>query len=109
MNHDNLYKENYSKILMIKIKPKGYIQVTKEVLEEAIRLKEGRRAEGYGDDKHYVSLEQMTCLIGAGAGIINLNNKEGSGFVHEVIYKDHIFVTASERPYAPNIHPSLCF
>ncbi len=51
-----------------------------------------------------VELEDITCLLGAGAEIICLNQPSFGDLLQEVRYGEHEFIAASKESYAPEIY-----
>ena len=86
---------------------RSYSQIAQETLERAKRLKSGRVAEGYKDNKCYIEVNQLEALLGVGAEVCNLNVlQEGGDYIHELVYQRHLFVTSTKEPLAPVVQAS---
>jgi hypothetical protein len=86
---------------------KTYAQIAESLLAEAIGRREGSRAEGYKEDKKHIPFEDLAALIGAGARVICLNQYSSrSSYSHKVLYKDHTFLSVTERIMSPVIEAS---
>ena len=69
-----------------------------ELLKEAKKIGEGRRTEGYHDDKRLVFCTDFLTLLEAGADAKVLNKPEGKSYYHELVYKGHRFIAATKKP-----------
>ncbi len=67
------------------------------LVEEAKKAKAGMRAPGYRDDKMLCGVQDTLTLLQAGADSASLNRKMEPDYIHEVVYKDHRFVSFSEQ------------
>lgn len=90
-----------------------YERNAREILEEAVRGRVGKREEGYTDNKAIPTtkkigaLEGLATLIGVGARINSLNvDQYGGGFIHQVTYEGHEFIAGSETKIALCINPN---
>ena len=57
----------------------------------------GRNAPDYKSERCYAGITEIRDLIIAGARIIRLNESVGGYVLHEVEYKEHSFISTSER------------
>jgi hypothetical protein len=74
-------------------------KTAKEILESAKKNGVGRWGEGYHDNKAFVYPDEIDILISDGARVIELNKDGKSSFIHQVRYRDHTFISATEKPY----------
>ncbi len=69
------------------------------ILERAITNKVGKVGGGYKDNKAYIDLDDLLCLLGLqdnGTKVLRLDHKQkGLGYVHEVMYKEYCFILAT--------------
>ena len=91
---------------------KGYIERAKELVDLVKKLSikpvSSKDTEPNHTDKQYVPINDLTCLIGAGAEILNFNLQQGGGlFQHNVIYQDYRFIAVTKEPHALEIRNGL--
>lgn len=83
-----------------------YTERAKALLESAINIRNGKRDDGYGDDKYLATSKGIEALIGAGAEIIKLNAPSGDNhYLHAVRYEGHQFIAGTDKPFAPVVLP----
>lgn len=59
-------------------------------------------------DKEFILPKGIESLIGAGAKIQNLNRPQhGGSYFHEVVYKNHIFISITNEKFAYSIYNHL--
>ena len=79
-----------------------------ELLLKAAKLKRvGRIAPGYLNDKCFILPKGIESLIGAGAEIIQLNVRSSKQYLHQVVYKEHSFISATEEQVVYAIEAQL--
>lgn len=70
------------------------------LVEKAIMLGVGKRAEGYHDDKMLVRIEDIVTLLAAGAKPMGLNKFAAGGvYMSEVVYYGFWFMAADYEPH----------